>query len=488
MFFIFLAAGTILRCLMFLTQKSWWFDEWASIDVASQSLKDVIVLNIADTHPPLYFMLLHTAIKVFGYNDLAFRLPSLLAGIGAIVAVYLCAKEFFNKKTALLASLFTAASPFFIHLSFEIRNHGLPIFLCTFATFFLLKIIKEPFSRKWGYAYAFTAASSVYVSHFAWFWLASAVFFHIASWAVGSCRDKRSFIFQGFAIAFASIALALFLYHFGLDKDALIYDDFSMMSYLSVVKQFLIIYWHFIISPEFFVYWNSAIVSLLKNSLIFRFCCVLFVFGGVLFIRALLRLWRKEKQTWVFFFVTTILPLPLVAFIDLTRLETRYFAFAAPFVWMLLSHQIMDFKQRFVRVGSIALFLIASLYADCKIIASPTDPMHEEDYIAMTKYIVSKASDHDVIQTSPIFDYYLKYLKLSTRAELIVDSNLLNAEEARKYKYFWYIDGMPIYSYDFPIISNRMKLLGFYTKGRELTFGGERDYAIVNLFERRPAK
>ena len=484
MFFIFLAAGTILRCLMFLTQKSWWFDEWASIDVASQSLKDVIVLNIADTHPPLYFMLLHWAIRIFGANDWAFRLPSLLAGIGSIVAVYLCAKEFFNKKTAILSALFTAMSPFFIHLSFEIRNHGLPIFLCTLATFFLLKIIKEPFSRKWGYAYALTAASSVYVSHFAWFWFASTVFFHIAYWAVGLCREKRSFIFQGIALGFSLMAMLLFVHHFIIDKNNLSYDDFSMVSYISILKQLLIVYWHFIVGPEFFVYWNPVIVSLIKTSPMFWFCGAVFCTAFFLFVRSLFEFWKKNVAMAFFFTTVSVAPLLIVAWVDFTRLETRYFAFAAPFVLMLLAHQIICIKKKPVRIGIIVLLTLSSLYGDWEVIRMPTDPMHKENYLAMTQYVVENANERDAVQTSPMFAYYLKQLKLSTRATIVEDVKSLTYQEAQKYDHIWYIDGIPVWSDDFPIIRNRMKLLNFYPKGREITFGSERDFGVVNLFER----
>ncbi|MCK4851913.1 MAG: glycosyltransferase family 39 protein [Candidatus Omnitrophica bacterium] len=67
--------------------------------------------------PSTYTFLAVPAVAIFGLNEFAVRLPAAVAGVLTILAAYWLVKECFNRKTALVAALFLAVSPWHIQFS-----------------------------------------------------------------------------------------------------------------------------------------------------------------------------------------------------------------------------------------------------------------------------------------------------------------------------------------------------------------------------------
>jgi len=71
-----------------------------------------------DFKPGLYFYLVLPFVKIFGLNELAVRLPSVLLGTLTVVILYFLVYELFNSKPlALSSSLLLAISPWHLHFS-----------------------------------------------------------------------------------------------------------------------------------------------------------------------------------------------------------------------------------------------------------------------------------------------------------------------------------------------------------------------------------
>lgn len=92
-----------------------------------------------DYKPSFYMYADILAVRIFGLNEVAARLPSALAGILAVATVYcLTVSLFKNTKVALFAALFIAISPWHLQFSragFE-ANIGLLLQLLCFTLFF----------------------------------------------------------------------------------------------------------------------------------------------------------------------------------------------------------------------------------------------------------------------------------------------------------------------------------------------------------------
>ena len=74
--------------------------------------------SFGDWKLPLYIYTTIPFVKIFGLSELAVRLPSAIAGVMSVVAIYYLAKLLFTSETlALLASLVLAIMPWHIHIS-----------------------------------------------------------------------------------------------------------------------------------------------------------------------------------------------------------------------------------------------------------------------------------------------------------------------------------------------------------------------------------
>lgn len=150
---------------------SLWADEaWGMIACERGSLKAMLVnLIVADNHPPGYQTMLYVWIKLFGSSDFSVRLPSALAGILAVIAVYLTGKKHFSPFTGLAAALLLTGSFQAIYYSQEARAYSLMLCFYAASSFAFMNIFLDR-SRK--------------LADFMLFWISS--FFLICMHYIGS--------------------------------------------------------------------------------------------------------------------------------------------------------------------------------------------------------------------------------------------------------------------------------------------------------------
>ncbi len=87
--------GASLRLYQLGTQ-SIWFDEAFSVWVAKAGVLQIIQTTAKDTHPPLYYFILHYWMAIFGDSELAVRGLSAFFGILAIPMVYVIGRQLFD--------------------------------------------------------------------------------------------------------------------------------------------------------------------------------------------------------------------------------------------------------------------------------------------------------------------------------------------------------------------------------------------------------
>lgn len=479
-------AGALLRVALSCLQKSFWFDEWASIEVALEPWRQVIVQTGADTHPPLYFLLLHALGGLFGPADIVFRLPSLAAGILLIPAAYALAAELTDRKTARLTALFVSLSPYFIHLSREIRNHGMPAFYVALASWAYLRMMREPRRRVWPYLYMFTAAAGVYTDHLVWLWAAVIGAHHI--WGLRQNRPgaKEHIVTQLLFIGLCLPAIGLMWFNTTANREAFAYEGIESYTVLTVIKQMGIVYWHIIAGPKYFMFYNKLLLGYLRHSTFFWASLYLVTAFFLLFARELfLKMKGTDRRNGLWWAGLTLMPVLLVAVLNPTRLETRYFSYLAPFFWILVSAALVK-ESRAVRGTLVALFIFVSAGNFWFMWNYPSDPYHREDYIAMSRFAAREAGPNDliVVNGSKIFEYYRTALKLDVRSKCFSDISELNKESTKGYDRIFLLDGMVVTASDFYIIENIMKGLGFRIQGKELMFGGGPDTGLVDIFVR----
>ena len=116
---VVILSGFVLRATGLTSQSMWW-DEVFSLDLAGQSLTNIIH---GDFHPPLYHLLLSGWIKLAGSSDFAVRYLSVMFGTLLIPLAYSTARQILNHKTGQMAGLLVATSPALLWYSQEARMY-----------------------------------------------------------------------------------------------------------------------------------------------------------------------------------------------------------------------------------------------------------------------------------------------------------------------------------------------------------------------------
>ncbi len=83
---------------------SLWLDEGISIGIASHPLGDIPGLLVQDGSPPLYYLLLHGWMSLFGDGAVAVRSLSLLAALAMVPAAYWAGRSLFGARANTLVT------------------------------------------------------------------------------------------------------------------------------------------------------------------------------------------------------------------------------------------------------------------------------------------------------------------------------------------------------------------------------------------------
>ena len=140
---------------------SLWGDEAWAVTLAVKPYLEIITTVARDTSPPLYYLCLHTWMKIFGTSEVSIRSLSFLFFLLTCFFVFLIAKKLWDEKTGLLAALACFLNPFLFQYAFEGRMYALLLLTSTCATYFYLSK-----NRK---AYILAAAAALYSHHFSLF-------------------------------------------------------------------------------------------------------------------------------------------------------------------------------------------------------------------------------------------------------------------------------------------------------------------------------
>jgi len=147
-----------------LNYHSLWFDEAMSVFWARKPAGEIIRVGLSlvlDKHPPLYYLLLHAWIRLFGDGPVAVRLPSVLLGALLPPALALLGQEVWGRRAGLIAGLLAALNPILVWYSQEARMFGPAAALGVLATLCLARALLRRDGR-WWIGYVLCAWAGVY--------------------------------------------------------------------------------------------------------------------------------------------------------------------------------------------------------------------------------------------------------------------------------------------------------------------------------------
>jgi uncharacterized membrane protein len=119
-------------------------DEVWSIKAASLDYSSEMAMLKADVHPPLYFQILYTWIRLFGIGERVVRSLSSLFYLLSVFAVWGLGRELYGWKTALLCAAIYLSSPLAILSAQFARMYSLLSLLSILSTWLYLQFSVKP--------------------------------------------------------------------------------------------------------------------------------------------------------------------------------------------------------------------------------------------------------------------------------------------------------------------------------------------------------
>lgn len=148
--------------------KTVWLDEAFSLWLANQPILEMWAWLIKiDQHPPLYYTLLHFWLLLFGDGQGAARALSALCSGLALPLYYGACRYLLPQRTALLATLLLALSPFHIRYAQEVRMYALLTLLVALAFYLLLRVLfdERATQQRWPWVGLALAQSAIMLTH-----------------------------------------------------------------------------------------------------------------------------------------------------------------------------------------------------------------------------------------------------------------------------------------------------------------------------------
>lgn len=155
-----LALAAVLRLIRL--DYGIWYDEIVTLaESARQPLAHIVsTFGGLNTHP-LYSVLAHLSLSVFGDSTWALRLPAAVFGVASVAMVYVLAAQFLSRVESWVATIIIATSYHHVWFSQNARGYTVMGFLTLLSTYYLLRASKT--GRWTDYAiYAIACTAGVY--------------------------------------------------------------------------------------------------------------------------------------------------------------------------------------------------------------------------------------------------------------------------------------------------------------------------------------
>lgn len=152
------------RVIVVLNTDSYWFDEVVSLEIAKKGIVESWQYLRNENNPPLHYWFLHFWVNIFGDNEKAVRMSSVLFGVLDVLAIYLLAEAMTKKKVAGLAAAFlVTCSSFQIYLSMDARMYAMLAFFVIMSCYFFWQIISNTGSKYFWFMYLLMSLAALYI-------------------------------------------------------------------------------------------------------------------------------------------------------------------------------------------------------------------------------------------------------------------------------------------------------------------------------------
>lgn len=324
--------------LLYFTQ-SFWRDEAFSALFAHQPVWDIIVKSSSE--PPLYYLLLHFWMKLFGQSEFAIRSLSFLGFTCTIVVVIYLAEYLFKKHwVSFIIPLLFFLNPMLLIYAFEARAYGIYMFFAVLTMYAYLK-------KNWT---LFVVASVL------------GIYTHIYMVFVPGICLIHAFLFDPQ------------LRKKELFRTPIVRSFYPIMLCISPWVIYFLIHISHLGNFWYFPVDRNTILSVLGNMFTgydgtpwFLWHTTAWISFCILLLSVIALIPKKTREHATFFFLMIFLPLIVVLGISLVKpiFVNRYLLPVTIAEIFILGYSVMAFRQKFIQITAATLCVIGTLWFTC---------------------------------------------------------------------------------------------------------------------------
>ncbi len=202
-----------------LTGESLWYDEAYSVWTSGMAIGSLRTLWEWQIEFPLYYLLLHGWMILFGDGEFAVRLYGALAGAATVVPLYYLGARLFGHRAGVAAALLLAVNPYHVWYSQEVRMFPWAILFSVLSLYAFSRLLDGAHTG-WWVTHALATGLSFHL-HYYILWLILAQNVYLLGWLAWRYRtvlgrDARPLLWrwlldQAIVGALALPALAVYL-------------------------------------------------------------------------------------------------------------------------------------------------------------------------------------------------------------------------------------------------------------------------------------
>jgi hypothetical protein len=154
-------AGLALR---FYAPTALWLDETISVNISRLPLSQIPTALSHDGAPPLYYVLLHFWMLVFGQGDAAVRALSGVVSVGCLPLLWYAGRRLGGRSVAWITFFLGLTSPFAIYYATSTRMYSLMVLWCLVGFLCLVRALEAPTKGRLA-AFALSVAAMLYTHY-----------------------------------------------------------------------------------------------------------------------------------------------------------------------------------------------------------------------------------------------------------------------------------------------------------------------------------
>jgi hypothetical protein len=171
-------------------QHTWfWIDEALSVGISSHRFLSIPHLLMRDGSPPLYFLLLHGWVRLFGTSEMATHVLSLIFSLATVPVAFWAGRRVFGRAAGWIAAVMAATTPYLTVYARETRMYSLLVFLGLLAALGFVEVFVHG-RRRWIPLLVAALTLSIYTHNWALFVAAGAAAAVVPCWFVRHDRNR----------------------------------------------------------------------------------------------------------------------------------------------------------------------------------------------------------------------------------------------------------------------------------------------------------